>query len=110
MTTWLDLANEAQQDAATLKSGGRLRAALNRCYYSLFSGVAFAASKSGYTMPTGWEGPSHEAVYEGGIVANHLRSRLGPSEQSRLIFIAAVLYKLRRDADYSPAEQFTDAD
>lgn len=110
MATWRDMADEAQRDAATLKSSGRLRGAINRCYYALLSHVAFVASKSGYTMPAGWEGPSHVAVYEGGIVANHLRHRVNPVDQGRLIWIAATLYKLRCDADYSPSSEFADSD
>ncbi|MCC6660407.1 MAG: hypothetical protein IT437_05930 [Phycisphaerales bacterium] len=106
----MDLANDAQRDAATLNGGGRWRAALNRCYYSLFSRIAAVAAKSGYTMPLGWEGPRHEGVYAGGIVSHHLGRHLKPDAQSRLIFISAVLYKLRRDADYSPSTGFTEGD
>ncbi len=109
MSTWSDLAAEAHADAVALSGSGRVRAALNRCCYSLFSAISAAAAKVGYTMPAGWEGPRHDAVHEGHIVARHLR-HLSAAERGKLIFIAGVLYKLRRDADYSPWALFSPID
>lgn len=108
--TWSNLANDAQHDASLAVERGRHRAALNRCYYSIFSHVAHSAKLGGYTPPVGWEGPHHDAVYQGRIVANHLRNWLDAEEQGRLIFIASLLYKLRIDADYHPSAEIGEQD
>jgi hypothetical protein len=103
LSTWSDLATEAQRDAAMAKERGSHRAALNRCYYALFSEIARGAVIAGCMMPAGWEGPHHKAVYGGKIVADHLGKWLKPTEQGRLAFMASLLYKLRIQADYSPS-------
>lgn len=105
MATWRDLARDCRTAAQQAHEQGSYRAAVNRCYYAVFSEMARAASASaaGWTMPTDWEGPSHVQVYNGAIVTSSLGRWLKPAEQGRLVSLTASLYKLRRTADYAPS-------
>lgn len=100
---WRDLAKECRRAAAMARESGSFRAAVNRCYYALFSDIAHGALVSGWNMPMGWEGPHHDQVHEGGIVSAQFGRWLRPEEQGRLIALASELYKYRRIADYCPS-------
>ena len=109
MATWSDMSREARSAAFELVEGGRVRSALSRAYYALFSALTGRLVAEGVQMPVDQEGPSHRKLCDGNLIANNLKG-LDPRTRGRLISIVPNLYRLRIIADYRPSMSVTPDD
>jgi uncharacterized protein (UPF0332 family) len=103
MSNWADISLDSKRAAFELSGDGRYRSALSRAYYAAFAAITQRLVDSGMNFPRDWEGPTHEQMTAGWIVANNLKSSVEVADRGRLIAILPSLYKLRLIADYRPS-------